>query len=112
MNPYTAPGIGLDETGIIKLISHEFGLPDEKWITLKCRETKVKVARQLLMTCLIDHCGYSQQSAGGVCLQTHCNARHAKQTILEIFWYDPEYGERVRVVYNRCVEIKRRVFVL
>jgi hypothetical protein len=108
-SPFVIPGIGLDEFGLIRMIGNEFDLPDDRWVTSKSRETRVKVARQLLMTCLIDHCDYSQRESGAVCGLNHATARHGKQEIFDTFWNDRQYGIMVKVVYNRCIEIKRRI---
>jgi hypothetical protein len=109
-NPDLAPGIGLDVDVIIDLITHEFRFPDRDWVTVKNRTTRQKVARQLLHKCLIDHLSYSQLEAGEITLQDRVTARHGKKTIEDTFWDDPQYGEKIKVVYNRCVEIKRGWF--
>ncbi len=109
MNPYITPGLGLDEAGIINLITREFEFSDTGWVRSKCRETNVKIARQLLWTCLMDHLAYSQREAAMISLKVGTSARHGKIQIMDVFWNDPQYGERIRVVYNRCIEIKRRM---
>lgn len=111
MTPFIYPGIGLDQAIIIKLINQEFDLPDTKWVTTPSRETHVRIARQLLMTCLIDHLSYSQSTAGAVCNRDHVTARHGKEVIFDTFWYDPQYGDKVKCVYNRCIELKKRILV-
>lgn len=109
-NPFLAPGIGLDEQVIIDLITHEFGLTGSDWVRSKIRTTRERVARQLLWKCLIDHLQYSQAEAGAVSLKSGCNARHGKIQIEDVFWDDPQYGEKIKVVYFRCVEIKKGYF--
>jgi len=106
---FAAPGIGLDEAGIIALISHEFGLVGTDWVRSRNRTTRESVARQLLWKCLIDHLRYTQLEAGAVSLKSGCNARHGKIQIEDTFWDDPQYGEKIKVVYFRCVEIKRGI---
>lgn len=109
-NPMLAPGIGLDQEVIIQLITKEFGLKNDHWVRSQSRVTIDKVARQLLWKCLIDHLGYSQREAGEVSLMSGCNARHGKILIEDTFWNDPQYGEKIKVVYFRCVEIKKGWF--
>jgi chromosomal replication initiation ATPase DnaA len=109
MNPYSAPGIGLDQSRVIELIKKEYDLKDDKWITSLSRKTTVKIARQLLMTCLIDHCGYTLKQAGEVCNRDHCTALHAKKIVLKTLWHDWQYGESVRYIYGRCIEIKKNL---
>jgi hypothetical protein len=60
---------------------------------------------------LIDHCGYSQLEAGRVCNLNHATARHGKTEIFETFWDDRQYGIMIKVVYNRCIEIKKRIMI-
>jgi hypothetical protein len=109
-NPMLAPGVGLDEKIIIDLITHEFGLGSTDWVHSHSRTTRGKVARQLLHKCLIDHLAYSQLEAGEVTKQDRVTARHGKKTIEDTFWDDPQYGEKIKVVYFRCVEIKKGWF--
>ncbi len=106
---FSAPGIGLDEAGIIALISHEFGLVGTDWVRSRNRTTRGKLARQLLYKCLIDHLRYSQLEAGEVTGNDRITARHGKKVIEDTFWDDPQYGEKIKVVYFRCVEIKRGI---
>jgi len=106
---FAAPGIGLDEAGIIGLITHEFGLTGTDWVRSRNRTTRGKVARQLLYKCLIDHLGYSQLEAGEVTGNDRVTARHGKKVIEDTFWDEPQYGEKIKVVYFRCVEIKRGI---
>ncbi len=109
MNPYIAPGLCLDKTRVIELICSEFDLKDDKWITTLSRETTVKIARQLLMTCLVDHCQYTLKQAGAVCNRDHATARNGKIVILKTLWNDWQYGEKVRYIYGRCIEIKKKL---
>lgn len=110
MTAYSYPGLGLDESQIIDLINQEFNLKNNDWVKSKIRETRVKIARQLLMSCLIDHLGYTQNESGAVCLKDHCTARWSKEMITGPLWDDKHYGDKIRHVYFRCVEIKKGWF--
>jgi len=111
MSPYIAPGLGLelrlDESVIINLINKEFGFIGTEWIKQKYGRREYSVARQLLMVCTGEFLGYTYRRSAEMCDQNFTNAFHSKTTILDTYWYDREYMDRVRHVYNRCKEIVR-----
>ena len=107
MSAYAWPGISyLDEQIIIDLITQEFKLPDQTWVKTRSRLIEFKVARQLLMTCLIDHLGYTLRQAGEVCMRDHCTARWSKTMIHDTLWNDLQFGRRVKNVYRFCENIR------
>ena len=103
LSPYSRPGIGIfDKELIIDMITYAFEFDGNWWVLSKCRDTHEKVARQLLMTCLMDHAGFRCKTAARVCGQTHANALHAKKIIHETYMHDSEYGRLVNEIYDRC----------
>ena len=101
MSPYSRPGIShVDEQLVIHSICQSFGLKGLDWMTLDNRKPENTIPRQLLMACLMDFLQYSQRKAGAVCLKDHCTAYYSHRMIHETLMNDPEFGGRVRQVYE------------
>lgn len=109
LNAYAIPGIGFDEQSLIRIITHEFGFSTTDWVRTRLRDLDIKVARQLLMTCLMDHCGYTQSQSGAVCMRDHATALHSARIVKGTLWNDRQYGERIRYVYNECRAVQRKI---
>ena len=97
----------LTPEAVITLITHEYSLPDTKWVNTKSKKQEYVIPRQLLMSIMSFLGGYSLGYIGGICNRDHATVLHAKKRIRNTLWNDKQYGERIQRIYQKCEEMKR-----
>ena len=100
----------LTEKHIVLQICSSFGLKDTDWIKSKSKPTQYAIARQLLMTMLIEHMNYSLANAGKFCNRDHSTAVHARKMIYDTYFNDAIWGNRVRQVIFYCQKVSNLKF--